>query len=41
MSNDDHESGISEEHRKTLIDDDLPVDPEQVDQADVEDFPTE
>lgn len=40
MSDDKNESGVSEEHKDSLIDDNLPVDPEQVD-GDVEDFPTE
>lgn len=40
MSNDSSQSGVSEEHKKDLIDDDLPVDPEQV-KGDVTDFPTE
>ena len=36
----DEKSEVSDEHKKSLIDDDLPVDPDEV-TGDVEDFPTE
>lgn len=40
MSDDTTATAVSEEHKESLIDDKLPVEPEQVDD-DVKDFPTE
>lgn len=40
MSDDTDTTAVSEEHKETLIDDKLPVEPEEV-EGDVEDFPTE
>lgn len=41
MSENSNDTGLSEEHQRELITDELPTDPEQVAQEDVDDFPTE
>ncbi|WP_276606811.1 hypothetical protein [Nakamurella flava] len=40
MSDDTTTTAVSEDHKEALIDDKLPVEPEEV-KEDVEDFPTE
>lgn len=41
VSENSNDTGLSEEHQRELITDELPTDPEQVAQEDVDDFPTE